>query len=75
MPPVRPVTSVSCRGTAPIRGVASGGSQTNVIVHHLFTPGTTEIVAAGESFHLELGSFANDYNGFCQAVVICDTDG
>jgi hypothetical protein len=41
----------------------------------VITPDSTEIVASTESFHLEIGSFANNDNGFCQATVTYDTDG
>ena len=59
-------TSLSSAAIAP---AVLGGGQTNVIRHDLITPDAVETVTAGESFHLEIGSFANNDNGFCQAIV------
>jgi hypothetical protein len=72
---VKDVLAVSSQSSAAIAPAVLGGGQTSTIVHHLLTPTVPEIVASNESFHLELGSFTNNDNGFCQATVTYDTDG
>lgn len=72
---VRDALAGSSQSSAAIAAAVLGGGQTNVIVHHLITPTATEIVDSNESFHLEIGSFQNNDNGFCQATVTYDTDG
>lgn len=66
---VKDVLAGSSQSSVAIAPAVIGGTQTNLIVHHVLTPTAAEIVAAGESFHLELGSFSNNDNGFCQAIV------
>ena len=72
---VKDVLAGSSQSSAAIAPAVLGGGQTNVIVHHVITPTATEIVDSNESFHLELGSFSSDDDGFCQATVTYDTDG
>lgn len=72
---VKDALGASSQSSAAIAPAVLGGGETNVIVHHLITPDATEIVASAESFHLEIGSFSNNNNGFCQATVTYDTDG
>ena len=72
---LRDTLTATSQNTLAIAPVANGGPQTNVVVHHLLIPDSTEIVTNGESFHLEIDNFANGAEGFCQATVTYDTDG
>ena len=72
---VRDALGASSQSSSAIAPPVLGGGQTNVIVHHLLIPTAAEIVDSTESFHLEIGSFSNNDNGFCQATVTYDTDG
>lgn len=72
---VRDALGASSQSSSAIAPPVLGGGQTNVIVHHLLIPTAAEIVDSTESFHLEIGSFTNNDNGFCQATVTYDTDG
>ena len=72
---VRDAPGASSQSSVAIAPPVLGGGQTNVIVHHLLIPTAAEIVDSTESFHLEIGSFTNNDNGFCQATVTYDTDG
>ena len=66
---VKDVLAGTAQSSAAIAPAVLGGGQTNVIRHDLITPDAVETVTAGESFHLEIGSFTSDDNGFCQAIV------
>ena len=72
---VRDTLAGSSQSPLAIAPAVLGGGQTNIIVHHVITPTATEIVASGESFQLQIGSFTNNDNGFCQAIVTYDTNG
>lgn len=72
---VRDTLAGSAQSSTAIAPAVLGGGQTNVIVHHVITPDAAEIVASNESFHLEIGNFSSNDNGFCQATVTYDTDG
>ncbi len=37
------------------------------------TPATAEIAAAGVSYALRVGDFANSFNDFCQVTAVYDT--
>ncbi len=60
---VKDALAVSSQSSAAIATAVLGGGQTSTIVHHLITPTTPEIVAANESFHLEIRSMQNNDNG------------
>ena len=72
---VKDVLAGSAQGSAAIAPAVIGGGLSSIIVHHVITPTDTEIVASGESFHLELGAFSSNDDGFCQATVTYDTSG
>jgi hypothetical protein len=53
--------------------VSALGGGTGGLVHTVITPSAVEIAAAGVSYALRVGDFANSTNGFCQVTANYDT--
>ena len=68
-------TTITALGVTVVHlGFVSGlGGGTGGLVHTLITPATAEIAAAGVSYALRVGDFANSFNDFCQVTAVYDT--